>query len=143
MMKNVLMMLGLALVVAGCAGPEKKDPKAVLTLQAPSGAPAAAVTAVEEGNKLFAQGQWEPAKAQYEAAIKVQPELAEAHYDLALTLDRLGNKKEATAHYKEAANLAPGNQVIWNAPPFRKYGNQVEKSGLLSKDKAYMDPKTY
>ena len=143
MMKNVLVMLGLVLVVAGCAGPEKKEAKAVLTLKAPSGTPAAAVTAVEEGNKLFAQGQWEQAKARYEAAIKVQPELAEAHYDLALTLERLGNKKEATAHYKEAANLAPGNQVIWNSPPFRKYGNQVDRSGLLSRDKAFMDPKPY
>lgn len=142
-MKNVLAMLGLLLLVAGCAGPEKKDAKAVLTLKAPAGTQAAAVTAVEEGNRLFALGQWEQAKAQYEAAIKVQPELAEAHYDLGLTLDRLGNKKDATAHYREAANLAPGNQVIWNAPPFRKHGNQVEKSGLLSKDKAYMDPKTY
>ncbi len=142
-MKNVLVLLGLVLVVAGCAGPEKKDAKAALTLKAPSGTPAAAVAAVEEGNKLFAQGQWAQAQAQYEAAIKVQPELAEAHYDLALTLDRQGHKKEATAHYKEAANLAPGNQVIWNAPPFRKYGNQVEKSGLLSKDKAYMDPGTH
>ena len=26
---------------------------------------------------------------------------------------------EALAHYKEAANLAPGNRVTWNARPFR------------------------
>lgn len=142
-MKHILVMLGIVLLVAGCAGTEKKEAKAVLTLKAPAGTPAAAVAAVEEGNRLFALGQWEQAKAQYEAAVKVQPELAEAHYDLGLTLERLGNKKESTVHYKEAANLAPGNQVIWNAPPFRKHGNQVEKSGLLSKDKAYMDPKTY
>ncbi|MBM4134702.1 MAG: tetratricopeptide repeat protein [Nitrospira sp.] len=142
-MNKLLVALCCVLLTAGCAGPEKQAAKAVLTLKAPSGTPAAAVMAVEEGNKLFAQGQWEQAKAQYEAAIKVQPDLAEAHYDLALTLERLGNKKEATAHYKEAANLAPGNQVIWSSPPFRKYGNQVEKSGLLSKDKAFMDPKPY
>lgn len=142
-MHKTLMTLCLVLLVAGCAGPEKKAATAVLTLKAPAGTPAAAVAAVEEGNRLFAQGQWEPAKGQYEAAITVQPTLAEAHYDLALTLDRLGNKKEATAHYKEAANLAPGHQVIWNAPPFRKYGNQVDRSGLMSKDKAFMDPKPY
>ncbi len=142
-MNKVLVALCCVLLTAGCAGPEKKPARAVLTLKAPSGTPAAAVTAVEEGNKLFAQGQWEQAKAQYEAAIKVQPELAEAHYDLALTLERLDKKKEATAHYKEAANLAPGNQVIWSSPPFRKYGDQVDRGGLLSKDKAFMDPKPY
>lgn len=142
-MHKTLMTLCLVLLVTGCAGPEKKAATAVLTLKAPAGTRAAAVAAVEEGNRLFAQGQWEPAKIRYEAAITVQPDLAEAHYDLALALERLGNNKEATAHYKEAANLAPGHQIIWNAPPFRKYGNQVEKSGLLSRDKAYMDPKPY
>jgi Tfp pilus assembly protein PilF len=142
-MNKVLVAFCCVLLIAGCAGPEKKGARAVLTLKAPSGTSAAAVRAVEEGNKLFAQGQWEQAKAQYEAAIKVQPELAEAHYDLALTLERLGNKKEATAHYKEAANLAPGNQVIWSSPPFRKYGDQVDRGGLLSRDKAFMDPKPY
>jgi Tfp pilus assembly protein PilF len=142
-MHKILVTLCLVLLAAGCAGPEKKQTQAVLTLKAPAGTQAAAAAAVEEGNRLFALNQWAPAKGQYEAAIKAQPDLAEAHYDLALTLDRLGNKKEATAHYKEAANLAPGNQVIWNAPPFRKHGQQVDRSGLLLKDKAYMDPKPY
>jgi len=139
-MNKMAMALCMGLLVMGCAGPEKKT-EAVLTLKAPAGTPAAAVSAVEEGNRLFANGQWEPAKTQYEAAIKVQPTLAEAHYDLALALERLGHKKEATAHYKEAANLAPGNKVIWNAPPFRRHGDAVK--GLTSKENAFMDPKPY
>ncbi|MDE3120045.1 MAG: tetratricopeptide repeat protein [Nitrospirota bacterium] len=139
-MHKFLAMVCLILLAAGCAGPVRNPTTATLTLKAPAGSSAAAATAVEEGNKLFAQTQWEQAKAQYETAIKVEPTLAEAHYDLALTLERLGNKKEATVHYKEAANLAPGNQIIWNAPPFRRYSNE---GGPLSKDKAYMDPKPY
>ncbi|MFM8551245.1 MAG: tetratricopeptide repeat protein [Nitrospiraceae bacterium] len=143
-MQKILMAICLVLVASGCAGPEKPRQTAVpLTLKAPAGTQAAAASAVAEGNRLFAQEQWEQAKQQYEAAIKIQPDLAEAHYNLALSLERLGNKKDATAHYKEAANLAPGNQVIWNSPPFRKYGSQVERGGLMSKDKAYMDPKPY
>lgn len=136
-MKKAVSLLILALMV-GCAGPEK--PK-VVTLAAPAGTPPAAATAVEEGNRLFAQKQWEPAKAQYEAAIKIHPDLAEAHYDLGLTLDRLGDKTAATKHYKQAADLAPGNQVIWNAPPFRHYSDDIDRHSLGSKDKAYMDPK--
>jgi tetratricopeptide (TPR) repeat protein len=136
-MKKVLPCLVLV-VLAACAGPEKPR---VVTLAAPAGTPPAAAAAVEEGNRLFAQKQWEPAKAQYETAIKIHPELAEAHYDLGLTLDRLGDKPAALKHYKAAADLAPGNQVIWNAPPFRHYSEDIDRHSLGSKDKAYMDPK--
>ena len=99
-----------------------------LPLKAPTGTPPGAAAAVDAGNSLFEVGQWEQAKDQYETALTAHPTLAEAHYDLALVLDQLGRKAEAMAHYKEAANLAPGNRVIWNAPPFRKYGAEVGKS---------------
>lgn len=134
-------VVGLAILVVGCAAAPEKKP--VLTLSSPAGTAPAAAAAMTEGSKLFAQGQWEAAKAQYEAAIKAQPTLAEAHYNLALSLERLGDRTTATAHYKEAANLAPGHKVIWNAPPFRKYGVEVEGSGLTGSKNSYMDPKPY
>jgi len=136
-MKKTLPLLVLV-VLAGCAGPEKPR---VVTLAAPAGTPPAAAAAVEEGNRLFLQKQWEPAKAQYESAIKIYPDLAEAHYDLGLTLDKLGDKNASFKHYKQAADLAPGNQVIWNAPPFRRHADDIDRHSLNSKDKAYMDPK--
>ncbi|MGH7165659.1 MAG: tetratricopeptide repeat protein [Nitrospiraceae bacterium] len=86
------------------------------------------MTLIEEGNHLFAAGQWEPSKQRYEAAIKAQPTLAEAHYNLALALERLGNRAEAKKHYLEAANLAPGHKVIWNSPPLRKHGEVETKA---------------
>jgi Flp pilus assembly protein TadD len=75
-----------------------------------------------EGNKLFAARKWEAAKEQYEAAIKAQPSLAEAHYNLAMVIEVLGDEATARKHYVEAANLAPGHKVIWDAPPFRVHG---------------------
>ena len=110
-----------------------------LPLKAPTGTPAIAAAAVDAGNSLFGTGQWEQAKAQYESALTADPTLAEGHYDLALVLDRLGRKAEAIAHYKEAANLAPGNPMIWNAPPFRKYDAEVGKS-ILDKRLPHPDP---
>ncbi len=98
------------------------------TLQAPSGAVPEAVRAMDEGNRLFATEQWEAARRQYETAIQIQPSLAEAHYNLALTLQELGNPKGARHHYLEAANLAPGHKVIWNSPPLRPHGNVQTKS---------------
>ncbi|MGB4893974.1 MAG: tetratricopeptide repeat protein, partial [Nitrospira sp.] len=61
----------------------------------------------------------------YLATIQADQTLAEAHYNLALTLERLGAKAEARKHYVAAANLAPGNKVIWDAPPLRRYDREI------------------
>ena len=69
----------------------------VTALNAPGGSNPEAASAVKAGNQAFAAGQWAVAKQQYEKAIGVQETLAEAHYNLALTLDRLGQRKQAEA----------------------------------------------
>lgn len=115
---RVLVSLVMVIGVMSCGEAIKE----VRTLRAPSGSVPAASAAVEEGNRLFAARQWEGAKVQYEAALKAQPTLAEAHYNLAMVLDILEQSGAARKHYVEAANLAPGHQVIWNSPPFRKHG---------------------
>lgn len=92
-------------------------------LNAPIGSKPEAASAVKAGNEAFAAGQWAVAKQQYEKAISVQETLAEAHYNLGLTLDRLGQRKQAEAHYTKAANFAPGHQVIWNSRIYRRYGD--------------------
>ncbi len=119
-------VIGVALLGA-CASPPKvvKQP----TLSAPINANPTARAAVTQGNQLFAQGRWQAAKEQYEKALEAQNTVAEAHYNLALTLDRLGHREEARPHYMEAANLAPGHRVIWNSPVLRRYGDvSVEKN---------------
>ena len=123
-----LILLGLCLgFLSACESTPK--PVQQLTLNAPMGAVPEAKHAVAEGNQLFATGRWQQALEQYEAAIKLQPSLAEAHYNLAMTLDRLGDREHAKPHYMEAANLAPGHAVIWNSPVLRRYGDvKVNKS---------------
>ena len=101
----------------------------VTALNAPGGSNPEAASAVKAGNQAFAAGQWAVAKQQYEKAIGVQETLAEAHYNLALTLDRLGQRKQAEAHYTQAANFAPGHQVIWNSRIYRRYGDVGSTGG--------------
>ncbi len=113
-----------AVLAVGCAGPVHKEQ----TLRPPAGAEPAARKAMVQGNRFSGAHQLEAAKKEYEAAIKIQPSLAEAHYNLALTLEQLGNPKEARHHYLEAANLAPGHKVIWNSPPLRRYGDVQSES---------------
>lgn len=117
-MKRSFLVLLVVLFISGCAAataPER-------TLRSPAGTVPAAASAMEEGNRLFAARQWEQAKAQYEEAIKVQPSLAEAHYNLAMVIEILGDDITARRHYVEAANLAPGHKIIWDSPPFRRHG---------------------
>jgi Flp pilus assembly protein TadD len=74
---------------------------------------------LDRGNALYADQKWAEAEQVYRQTIAAEPTLAEAHYNLATALYREGNKVEAKKHYMEAANLAPGNKVIWDAPPLR------------------------
>lgn len=120
-------LIGMVVALGACSS--TPEPVKQPTLKAPSTANPTAKAAVEEGNQLFASGRWEAAKAQYEKALEVQNTVAEGHYNLALTLDRLGQREEARSHYMEAANLAPGHQVIWNSPVLRRYGDvKVDKT---------------
>ena len=130
---TVLVVLS-GLLISGCVTTAHEE----RTLRAPAGALAAAVTAMEEGNKLFAARQWDAAKAQYEAAIKAQPSLAEAHYNLAMVIENLGDEATARRHYVEAANLAPGHKIIWDSPPFRMHGfvEGSKSKGILGSDDA-------
>lgn len=120
-MRMIVMLLLVGAVSGGCAA-VGGGLKETMTLDAPPGTTQAAVVAMNEGNRLYAARQWEAAMAKYQDAIKAQPSLAEAHYNLAMVLDILEQPTGAKKHYVEAANLAPGHQVIWNAPPFRKHG---------------------
>jgi len=118
--------IGIGLLVACTSTPK---PVTQPTLTAPATANPSAQAAISQGNQLFASGRWQAAKKQYEKALQAQQTVAEAHYNLALTLDRLGHRQEARTHYMEAANLAPGHKIIWNSPVLRRYGDvQVDKS---------------
>jgi len=138
-MKASLIVLLVALVLGGCVSESKPKAEPERTLRPPAGSAPAAVTATEEGNRLFAAKQWESAKAQYETAIKAQPSLAEAHYNLALALEMLKDQAGAKKHYIEAADLAPGHKVIWDSPPLRKHGTVSD----FKVDENFMTPKPH
>ncbi|RMH06258.1 MAG: tetratricopeptide repeat protein [Nitrospirae bacterium] len=91
---------------------------------APADASPVAQAAFEKGNQFFSIGRWDRAREEYERAIQAQPDLGEAHYNLALTLQRLGADRQVVRkHYIDAANLEPGNKKIWNSPVLRRYGD--------------------
>ncbi len=107
-----IMLVAVVLAVEGC----QSVPQPAL-LSSPAGTNATAAGHNNEGIHDYEHGQWDSAKQHFEAAIAAAPKLAEAHYNLGKALYRLGAIREGNAHFIQAANLAPGNKVIWNSPP--------------------------
>lgn len=118
-----IMIAGICLMVMGGAGCASDKPAPLATLAPPPNVDSQVLPLFTEGNRLFREGQYEAARQQFQSAVQQQADLAEAHYNLALSMDRMGDQAGAKKHYIEAANLAPGNKVIWNSPPLRRYGN--------------------
>lgn len=112
------------LVNMGCTS-DKSAP--LMVLDPPPNTNVQVQTLLTEGNRLFREGRWEGARQQFQAAVLAQPDLAEAHYNLALAMDHMGDRDGAKPHFIKAANLAPGHKVIWNSPPLRRYGNVPDK----------------
>lgn len=117
------MIVGMCFILFGIAGCASDKPAPLTTLDPPSNAVAQVLPLFTDGNQFFREGRWEAARQQFQSAVQQQPDLAEAHYNLALSMDRMGDQAGAKKHYIEAANLAPGHKVIWNSPPLRRYGN--------------------
>ena len=53
--------------------------------------------------------------------FKADANLAEAHYNLALSLDKMGKHEDATGSFKKAAELAPTNPAIKDSPILKKH----------------------
>ncbi len=65
-----------------------------------------------EGVGHYKEGHWKTSLKHFEEAVAAGPKLAEAHYNMALTLDKMGDHGGATKHFGEALKLAPDNPKI-------------------------------
>lgn len=112
MLRKTMVIVPIVLIMwSGC---QSTSPPTLLS--APTGVVATAAQHIEEGILAYKRNQWAQAKQHFEAAITAAPSLAEAHYNLGKTLYKLKAFKEGDGHFIEAANLAPGNKVIWDSP---------------------------
>jgi tetratricopeptide (TPR) repeat protein len=119
-----LSMLGvifLFLGAAACSFISKEKPLVPLTLE--PGVKPQAVTLTEQGTQAYQAKQFDDAKNYFSKAVAEAPQSGPAHYNYALTLNVLGDAEQARQQFMEAANLAPGDKVIWDSPALRPYGN--------------------
>ncbi len=71
----------------------------------------AAGDALARGNQLLARGDAAGAAAAYREALRLQPDVAEAHHNLGNALLLLGRPAEAVGCYREAVRLSPAAGV--------------------------------
>ena len=116
------MILGVILALLGTAACSKRKPLVPLTMTDVDAKPQA-VLLTEQGTQAYNAKQFEQAKKYFEEAVSVAPQSGQAHYNYALALNALGKQDVARQHFLEAANLAPGDKVIWDSPALAPYGD--------------------
>ena len=126
-----MVLLGISILV-GCES-KKDEPQqtgehgtpgakavgAETAIMAPAGSPGRIEN--DEGVGHYQQGHWDVADEHFRKAIEAAPNLAEAHFNLALALDKQGKHEDATTHFKKAAELAPTNVQIAESPVLKKH----------------------
>jgi tetratricopeptide (TPR) repeat protein len=122
-----------AVWIAGCAS--KPKPRVPLALQPNISQDLIQVNA--QGIQEYQSRQFDQAKDHFEQVATGAPNAAEAHYNLGLALFALGESDQAREHFIEAANLAPGDKVIWDSPALRAYGSPDANIQKQQKDPNY------
>ena len=90
-----------------------------------------------QGAQAYHDKQFMEAKGHFQQAVAGAPDSAEAHYNLGLALFALGESDQAREQFIEAANLAPGDKVIWDSPALRQYGAPQSNIPKQNKEHAY------
>ncbi|MDD9819596.1 MAG: tetratricopeptide repeat protein [Nitrospira sp.] len=68
-----------------------------------------------EGVEHYQQGHWDVAQEHFQKAVAANAELAEAHYNLALALDKQDKHREAVTHFQMALDHGSDNPDIANS----------------------------
>jgi len=108
-------------MAVGCSSAPKPKPRAPLSLK--GNVSQAAVQANTLGQQAYQAGRYDEARIDFEQTIAAARDAAEAHYNLGLALFALGQGDAARDHFIEAANLAPGDKVIWDSPALRPFSS--------------------
>ena len=121
--------IALVAVVLSCSACAHEKPKPLVPLELAYGAKADANALNNQGRQAFLAGQMAEAKDFFGQVIKIAPDSGQAHYNYGLTLNALGQTDQARQEFVEAANLAPGDKVIWDSPALRPFGNPEVPKG--------------
>ena len=124
-MKQIVLSAGLVLglLILGVACDYSKPGGGTATADSALMSPPSSTgrTDNDEGVGHYKQGHWDVSEGHFRKAIKADSNLAEAHYNLGLALDKMAKHDEATTEFKKAAELAPTNPAIKDSAILKKH----------------------
>lgn len=118
-----LSLLGVILLLVGAVACSKFRAKPLVPLTLESGVKPQAVILTGQGTQAYQARQFDEAKYYFSQAVAAAPQSGPAHYNHALALHAVGDAEHARQEFMEAANLAPGDKVIWDSPALSPYGD--------------------
>lgn len=101
--------LGLALARAGKQADASVELQKGRQLSAADDRNQNASLDISEGRAAFQKGEFEQAAAKFQHAIRLEPQSSIAYRDLAMVLEKQGDRASAAAAYKKAVDLNPGD----------------------------------
>lgn len=132
-MKAYLALAGVLVLLVGGGACSKNKAKPLVPLALEAGVPRQAISLNEQGTQAYLTREFEAAKQYFAQAVAAVPQSGPAHYNYALVLNVLGETELARKQFIEAANLAPGDKVIWDSPALSPYGNpEIEEKKLAA-----------
>jgi Flp pilus assembly protein TadD len=69
-------------------------------------------SANDDGVAHYQEKRWNEAEQQFRKAAEIDPQSAEAHYNLGLTLDKMGDHEAAAESFKKVVVLAPKSSPL-------------------------------
>jgi Tfp pilus assembly protein PilF len=127
-----LSLLGVIFLLVGAVACSKNKAKPLVPLALEAGVMPHAVMLNEQGTQAYQAKQFDDAKNYFSQTVAAAPQSGPAHYNHALALHAVGDADHARQEFMEAANLAPGDKVIWDSPALSPYGNpEVPKKKQL------------
>jgi Tfp pilus assembly protein PilF len=107
----------------------KSQPKPLVPLPLEAGATSQAQEFNQRGTEAYQAKQFAEAKSFFDKTVKAASDSGPAHYNFALALNAVGETEQAHQHFIEAANLSPGDKVIWDSPALRPFGSPAVPKG--------------
>jgi len=85
----------------------------------------------EEGISHYNQGHYDVALQHFQTAVKIDPMVGEAHYNVALCLHNMKKHGEATNHFYAARKYSNGNKMINNSIVLNKHAPmEIDHGGM-------------
>ena len=119
MRKGVI--VGMVLFLAACSGGGSKGSQIPALMSPSEMGNQEAANKNNEGVDHLVQGHYDVSGPLFEQAVSSQPDFAEAHFNLGVTLDGQGKHAEATDAFKKAGEFGKSNPKITENELLKKH----------------------